>query len=111
MEVQNDGPPLLNNMGGHHAKLPHKFRMNQDDDTPRGGGLMKGHKNPPKRKAASKRAVVTLSPMRFEKDNDVVPPGESHDTILLKLKARKVGIDRMHKTVHVPRDNPEAPGA
>jgi hypothetical protein len=53
-EVQNNSPPLLNNMGGHRAKLGHKVRMNQNDDTPRRGRPMKGHKNPPKREAASK---------------------------------------------------------
>jgi hypothetical protein len=49
--------------------------------------------------------------MCLEEYDDVVPPGKSHDTVLLDFEALKVRIDSVYKTVHVPGDNPEAPWA
>jgi hypothetical protein len=72
---------------------------------------MEGRKNSPKREAGPKKAVVPLSPMGFEKHDDVVPASQPHDPVLLNFEALEVRVHRMDKPVHIPRNQSKAPGA
>jgi hypothetical protein len=70
---------------------------------------MKRHVDAPKGQQGPEGKVGTLSPMGFQKDNDVVTPSKAQNPALLEPQTIKIGVNGMKKAIHVPRNHPDAP--